>query len=71
MGIHKVFLLSGWQIFCIGMFLFLTSSALAIDVEDFTFDFGVQVRTHYRHSVDNRFALGFPAGAAVRNRGSR
>ena len=39
---------------------------MAVELEDFEFDFGYEIKTHYRHSDDSRFALIFPRRAELR-----
>ena len=41
-------------------------TTMALEFEDFEFDFGYEVKTHYRDSVDNQFPLILPPGATLR-----
>ena len=52
-----------WAILCI---LLWCQGSIAIEIEDFEFDFGYEVKTHYRDSDDNRFPVVFPPGAELR-----
>jgi hypothetical protein len=58
---------SSYRITSTCLFLLLTTAiSHGLEIRNLEIDLGVEIKTHFRHSEDNRFPLTFPPGAELR-----